>query len=72
MTEISPELTLGRRANLPADLRYMFDRYPRDEWQTHANLGGMAQFWLPEITPDPTKNPPLFFWNGSRAERPAA
>jgi hypothetical protein len=46
MTDISPELTLGRRDNLPADLRYLFERYPRDDWQAHANLGGMAQFWL--------------------------
>src|ERR1044072_99212 len=30
----------------PADLRLLADRYPRDMWEGHANLGSMAQFWL--------------------------
>lgn len=46
MTDIAPELLLGRRDRLPVDLRYLLERYPREEWQDHANLGGMAQFWL--------------------------
>ncbi len=46
MTDNDHCLTLGRRDKLPDDLRYLFERYPRGEWQGHANLGGMAQFWL--------------------------
>src|ERR1044072_3040457 len=30
----------------PADLRLLADRYPREVWDGHANLGNMAQFWL--------------------------
>lgn len=46
MTEFDPDLALGRRQGLPDDLRYLLDRYPRERWDGHANLGGMAQFWL--------------------------
>ena len=46
MTDISPELVLDRREGLPDDLRYLLERYPREQWQGHDNLGGMAQFWL--------------------------
>jgi len=46
MTHITPDLVLGRRGKLPDDLRYLLERYPRDEWAGHANLGDMAQFWL--------------------------
>ncbi|MDN2567859.1 hemerythrin domain-containing protein [Aquibium sp. A9E412] len=37
---------LTRRAGLPEDLRYLLDKYPRERWHGHANLGGMASFWL--------------------------
>ena len=49
MTELKslpPDLALDRRAGWPADLRLLIDRYPREVWGTHANLGAMAQFWL--------------------------
>jgi hemerythrin-like domain-containing protein len=49
MTEpktLRPDLALDTRAGLPADLRLLIDRYPREVWGTHANLGAMAQFWL--------------------------
>src|SRR2546421_10233356 len=37
---------LDARAGWPADLRVLIDRYPREVWPGHANLGAMAQFWL--------------------------
>lgn len=39
-------LALDSRNGWPADLRLLIDRYPREVWQGHANLGAMAQFWL--------------------------
>jgi hemerythrin-like domain-containing protein len=39
-------LALDVRGGWPADLRLLIDRYPRETWQGHANLGAMAQFWL--------------------------
>jgi len=27
-------------------MRVLFDRYPREKWEAHANLGEMARFWL--------------------------
>src|SRR5947209_1382022 len=39
-------LALDTRDGWPADLRLLIDRYPREVWQGHANLGAMAQFWL--------------------------
>src|SRR4051794_9030823 len=50
MTELqktSPAaLALDSRSGWPTDLRLLIDRYPREVWQSHANLGAMAQFWL--------------------------
>jgi hemerythrin-like domain-containing protein len=46
MTDIAPALTLDARTCWPADLRVLADRYPRDLWEGHTNLGSMAQFWL--------------------------
>jgi iron-sulfur cluster repair protein YtfE (RIC family) len=40
------ELALDSRHGWTADLRVLIDRYPREVWQGHANLGAMAQFWL--------------------------
>jgi hypothetical protein len=34
------------RRSLPEDLLFLAARYPREDWTAHANLGGMAQFWL--------------------------
>lgn len=39
-------LALARRTGWPDDLRVLLERYPREQWGGHANLGGMAQFWL--------------------------
>jgi hemerythrin-like domain-containing protein len=39
-------LALDSRAGWPADLRLLIDRYPREAWGGHANLGAMARFWL--------------------------
>jgi hypothetical protein len=40
------DLLLDTRSGWPADLRLLIDRYPREVWADHANLGAMAQFWL--------------------------
>ena len=39
-------LALARRSGWPEDLRVLLTRYPREQWDAHANLGGMARFWL--------------------------
>ncbi len=39
-------LALETRSGWPETLRLLSERYPRETWQTHANLGAMAQFWL--------------------------
>ena len=44
-TEIEA-LALARRVGWPEELRVLLDRYPREKWDAHANLGDMARFWL--------------------------
>lgn len=39
-------LALARRNGWPEDLRVLVARYPREQWEGHANLGEMARFWL--------------------------
>ncbi len=39
-------LSLACRNGWPDDLRVLLERYPREQWQAHANLGEMARFWL--------------------------
>ena len=39
-------LALARRSGWPEDLRVLISRYPREQWDAHANLGEMARFWL--------------------------
>ena len=39
-------LALARRSGWPDDLRVLVARYPREQWDAHANLGDMARFWL--------------------------
>lgn len=46
MAELPSELLIGSRAGLPDDLRFLIEKYPRETWTGHQNLGGMAQFWL--------------------------
>lgn len=42
----SEDLHLERRTGLPADLRFLAEKYPREHWQAHANIHGMANMWL--------------------------
>jgi hemerythrin-like domain-containing protein len=37
---------LDQRAGLPGDLVWLYERYPREIWRGHANLRGIAEFWL--------------------------
>jgi hypothetical protein len=46
MTSLPSSLALDSRAGWPADLRVLADKYPREDWQSHANLGALARFWL--------------------------
>ena len=39
-------LALAHRTGWPEDLRVLLSRYPRETWESHANLGDMARFWL--------------------------
>jgi len=39
-------LALARRGGWPESLRVLLARFPREQWQGHANLGAMARFWL--------------------------
>ncbi len=39
-------LELERRASLPADLRFLAEKYPRDDWKAHNNIHGIAAMWL--------------------------
>lgn len=34
------------RSGLPEELRWLADNYPRESWQRHDNIHGMAQMWL--------------------------
>jgi len=39
-------LALAHRNGWPESLRVLLARFPREQWQGHANLGEMARFWL--------------------------
>lgn len=39
-------LALAKRSGWPDDMRHLLARYPREQWDGHANLGDMARFWL--------------------------
>ncbi len=39
-------LDLASRSGWPDDLRVLIERFPREVWEGHANLGAMARFWL--------------------------
>jgi Hemerythrin HHE cation binding domain len=43
-------LALACRSGWPEDLRVLVARYPREQWEGHANLGEMARFWLSRHT----------------------
>jgi hypothetical protein len=46
MPDITSELDLTSRTGLPEDLKFLLARYPREDWQGHANIAGMAGMWL--------------------------
>lgn len=37
---------LLERAGLPDDLRWLVQKYPRENWHGHANIHGLANMWL--------------------------
>jgi hemerythrin-like domain-containing protein len=39
-------LDLQSRAGWPPELRVLLEKYPREVWTGHQNLGELAQFWL--------------------------
>ncbi len=41
---------LLERAGLPDDLRWLVQKYPRENWQGHANIHGLANMWLSGTT----------------------
>jgi iron-sulfur cluster repair protein YtfE (RIC family) len=43
---LAPTFDLTSRTGWPENLRFLLERYPREVWQDHANLGDMARFWL--------------------------
>lgn len=45
-TDKKDALALGVRAGWPVEMCDLLRRYPREQWQAHANLGAMARFWL--------------------------
>lgn len=45
MTDRS-DIDLRLRTGLPADLRFLVEKYPRSDWSAHDNIQGMASFWL--------------------------
>jgi hypothetical protein len=40
------DLDLDHRTGWPQELRILSERYPREVWHGHVNLGTLAQFWL--------------------------
>ena len=46
MKTVTSDLLLEARAGLPDDLRYLAQKYPREEWGSHHNVHGMASMWL--------------------------
>jgi hemerythrin-like domain-containing protein len=39
-------LDLNQRTGWPDDLKVLLERYPREAWPVHRNLGHTARFWL--------------------------
>jgi len=39
-------LDIENRSGWPAELRFLLERYPREAWPTHVNLGVLTRFWL--------------------------
>jgi len=45
LSEAANSLLL-ERAGLPDDLRWLAQKYPRENWQGHTNIHGLANMWL--------------------------
>lgn len=43
---MTDNLALATRTGLPDALRVLLEEFPRTGWQSHANFGGMVEFWL--------------------------
>jgi hypothetical protein len=43
---LRPEIDDDAGPGWPAELRFLLERYPREVWQGHANLGAVGRFWL--------------------------
>lgn len=46
MADLANLFHLEARSGLPEDLRWLVDRYPREDWRAHDNVHGMASMWL--------------------------
>jgi hemerythrin-like domain-containing protein len=46
MMEATDDTGLETRVGLPADLRWLVKKYPRETWKGHQNARGMANMWL--------------------------
>jgi hemerythrin-like domain-containing protein len=40
------KLDLSTRRELPSDIAYLREAYPKAQWRTHASYGELADFWL--------------------------
>ncbi|RWC41615.1 MAG: hemerythrin domain-containing protein [Mesorhizobium sp.] len=45
MSDATDSLLL-ERSGLPDDLRWLAEKYPREIWQAHSNIHGIATMWL--------------------------
>ncbi len=46
MTDLANIHHLEARAGLPEGLRWLVEKYPREDWRAHDNVHGMASMWL--------------------------
>lgn len=46
MTDSKAKFDLTTRSGLPDDLRFLVEKYPRENWNAHHNIRGMAGMWL--------------------------
>lgn len=46
MADLADIHHLEARAGLPEDLRWLVEKYPREDWRAHDNVHGMASMWL--------------------------
>lgn len=46
MADLADTHHLEARGGLPEDLRWLVEKYPREDWRAHDNVHGMASMWL--------------------------